>query len=88
MSNRLVASAVVVLILIFGVFSSFFIVNQRQQALVIRFGQITDVKTEPGIYFKLPFAFLDADRVQYVSNQELRLDLDNMRVQVSGGELY
>jgi membrane protease subunit HflC len=88
MSNRLVASAVVVLILIFGVFSSFFIVNQRQQALVIRFGQITDVKTEPGIYFKLPFAFLDADRVQYVSNQELRLDLDNMRVQVSGGKFY
>lgn len=88
MSNRLVASAVVALILIFGVFSSFFIVNQRQQALVIRFGQITDVKTEPGIYFKLPFAFLDADRVQYVSNQELRLDLDNMRVQVSGGKFY
>jgi modulator of FtsH protease HflC len=64
------------------------VVNQRQQAIVIRFGQITDVKTEPGIYFKLPFAFLDADRVQYVSNQELRMDLDNMRVQVSGGKFY
>ena len=88
MSNRLIALGAVVLVLLFGIFSSFFIVNQRQQALVIRFGQITDVKTEPGIYFKLPFAFLDADRVQYVSNQELRLDLDNMRVQVSGGKFY
>jgi membrane protease subunit HflC len=88
MSNRIVISAAVVLVLLFGIFSSFFIVNQRQQAIVIRFGQITDVKTEPGIYFKLPFAFLDADRVQYVSNQELRLDLDNMRVQVSGGKFY
>jgi membrane protease subunit HflC len=87
-TNRLAVSAVAVIILLIVIFSSFFVVNQRQQAIVIRFGQITDVKTEPGIYFKLPFAFLDADRVQFVSNQELRLDLDNMRVQVSGGKFY
>ena len=87
-TNRLAVGAAVIVILLIGVFSSFFVVNQRQQAIVIRFGQITDVKTEPGIYFKLPFAFLDADRVQFISNQELRLDLDNMRVQVSGGKFY
>lgn len=87
-TNRLAVGAGVLLVLLFAVFSSFFVVTQRQQAIVIRFGQITDVKTEPGIYFKLPFTFLDADRVQYVSNQELRLDLDNMRVQVSGGKFY
>ena len=88
MSNRIVIAGGALLVLLFLAYSSFFIVNQRQQAIVIRFGQITDVKTQPGIYFKLPFAFLDADRVQYVSNQELRLDLDNMRVQVSGGKFY
>ncbi len=88
MSNRIAIAGVGILVLLFLVYSSFFVVNQRQQAIVIRFGQITDVKTQPGIYFKLPFAFLDADRVQYVSNQELRLDLDNMRVQVSGGKFY
>lgn len=88
MSNRLAISAAAVIIVLVGIFSSFFVVNARQQAIVIRFGQITDVKTEPGVYFKLPFAFLDADRVQFVSNQELRLDLDNMRVQVSGGKFY
>ncbi|RYE52820.1 MAG: protease modulator HflC, partial [Rhizobiaceae bacterium] len=88
MSNRIAIAGGAVLVLLFLIYSSFFVVNQRQQAIVIRFGQITDVKTDPGIYFKLPFAFLDADRVQYVSNQELRLDLDNMRVQVSGGKFY
>lgn len=88
MSNRIAIAGGAVLVLLFLVYSSFFVVNQRQQAIVIRFGQITDVKTEPGIYFKLPFAFLDADRVQYISNQELRLDIDNMRVQVSGGKFY
>jgi membrane protease subunit HflC len=87
-SNRIAISGAVVLAILLLIYSSFFVVNQRQQAIVIRFGQITDVKTQPGIYFKLPFAFLDADRVQYVSNQELRLDLDNMRVQVSGGKFY
>ena len=54
----------------------------------MRFGQIKDVKTEPGLYFKLPFAFMDADRVQYVEKQALRFDLDNIRVQVSGGKFY
>lgn len=88
MSNRIAIAGGAILVLLFLVYSSFFVVNQRQQAIVIRFGQITDVKTDPGIYFKLPFAFLDADRVTYVSNQELRLDLDNMRVQVSGGKFY
>ena len=87
-SNRIAIGGAVVLAILLLIYSSFFVVNQRQQAIVIRFGQITDVKTDPGIYFKLPFAFLDADRVQYVSNQELRLDLDNMRVQVSGGKFY
>jgi len=31
---------------------------------------------------------MDADRVQYVQLQELRFDLDNIRVQVSGGKFY
>jgi membrane protease subunit HflC len=88
MSNRIAIGGGAILVLLFLIYSSFFVVNQAQQAIVIRFGQITDVKTQPGIYFKLPFAFVDADRVQYVSNQELRLDLDNMRVQVSGGKFY
>ena len=88
MNNRLAIAAAAIFLVFIGIFSSFYVVNQRQQAIVIRFGQITDVKTEPGIHFKLPFAFLDADRVQFISNQELRLDLDNMRVQVSGGKFY
>ncbi|MBL0374411.1 protease modulator HflC [Rhizobium sp. KVB221] len=88
MSNRITISAAIAFVLLLLAFSSFYVVNARQQAIVIRFGQITDVKTEPGVYFKLPFAFLDADRVQYVSNQEMRMDLDNMRVQVSGGKFY
>ena len=87
-SNRLSAIIVAVAALAVIAYSSFFVVDAREQALVLRFGKIQSVKTEPGLYFKLPFTFLDADRVQYVSEQAMRLDLDNIRVQVKGGKFY
>lgn len=88
MSNRLPFFLIALGVVLMVAYSSVFVVNARQQAIVVRFGQIKDVKTEPGLYFKLPFAFMDADRVQYVEDQALRFDLDNIRVQVSGGKFY
>jgi membrane protease subunit HflC len=88
MSNRLAYVLIGLAALLLLVYSSVFVVNERQQAVVVRFGQIQAVHSEPGLYFKLPFAFADADRVQYVPDQALRFDLDNIRVQVSGGKFY
>jgi membrane protease subunit HflC len=87
-SNRLPAFLIGLAIILVLVYSSVFVVNEREQAIVVRFGQIQDVKREPGIYFKLPFSFLDADRVQYIEDRALRFDLDNIRVQVRGGAFY
>jgi Membrane protease subunits, stomatin/prohibitin homologs len=87
-SNKLPAMLIGLAVILFLVYSSIFVVNERQQAIVVRFGEIQDVKTEPGLYFKLPFAFLDADRVQFIEDRALRFDLDNIRVQVSGGAFY
>lgn len=88
MSNRLAYVLIGLAAVLLLVYSSVFVVNERQQAIVVRFGQIQAVHSEPGLYFKLPFAFADADRVQYVEDQALRFDLDNIRVQVSGGKFY
>jgi len=88
MGNRLPAILAVSAFVLVAIYSSFFVVNEREQAIVVRFGEIQDVKSEPGLYFKLPFAFMDADRVQYVEDRALRFDLDNIRVQVSGGKFY
>ncbi|MCG7508101.1 protease modulator HflC [Mesorhizobium retamae] len=88
MANRLPAIIVAIAVLLFLLYSSVFVVNARQQAIVLRFGEIIDVKTEPGIYFKAPFPFFDADTVQLVEKRVLRFDLDNIRVQVSGGKFY
>lgn len=88
MANRLPFLAVIAAVILFLVYSSVFVVKAGQQAIVLRFGEIVDVKTEPGIYFKAPFAFFEADNVQMIENRILRFDLDDIRVQVSGGKFY
>ncbi len=42
-------------LILFGIFSSFFTVNQTQQALVLQFGEPKRIITKPGLAFKLPF---------------------------------
>lgn len=88
MGSRLPAILIVLAVALFAVFSSIFVVNEREQAIVVRFGEIQDVKTEPGLYFKLPFSFVGADQVQFVEDRIMRFDLDDIRVQVSGGAFY
>jgi membrane protease subunit HflC len=88
MSNRLAAVIVAIVVVLILIYSSIFVVSARQQAIVLRFGEIVDVKTSPGLYFKLPFGFFDADTVQFIDKRVKRLDLDNLRVQVSGGKFY
>jgi membrane protease subunit HflC len=84
--NRLVVAVVVVLVGIYLIFSSIFVVNEREQAIVMRFGAITQVHTEPGIYFKIPTSFVDT--VQIIEDRLLRYDIANMTLQVSGGKFY
>ena len=49
--GALLVGAVVVLII---ASMSIFIVDQRQNAIVFRLGEVVSVKTEPGLYFKVP----------------------------------
>lgn len=44
----------IVAIIAAAVLSSVFVVDEREKALVLRFGQIKQVRTEPGIGFKVP----------------------------------
>jgi modulator of FtsH protease HflC len=87
-SSRLPIIGGIVAFLALLAYSSFFVVNERQQAIVLRFGEIVDVKNEPGIYFKMPFSFLEADNVQIIEDRVLRFDLNDIRVQVSGGKFF
>ena len=42
-------------LILFGIFSSFFTVNQTQQALVLQFGEPKRIIQDPGLAYKLPF---------------------------------
>lgn len=86
--NRLTIIGIAVAVVLIGAFSAIFVVNEREQAVVLRFGEIVDVKTEPGLYFKAPFGFIEADNVRIIEDRVLRFDLDDIRVQVSGGKFY
>ncbi|WIY51713.1 protease modulator HflC [Devosia sp. YIM 151766] len=86
MTNRLFIIGAVIIAALYVLFSSIYIVDEREQAIVMRFGQITDVRTEPGLYFKIPTDIVDS--VQIVDDRLLRYDIANMRVQVSGNAFY
>ena len=84
--NRLVIAIVALVIVGYELFSSVFIVNEREQAIVTRFGEITREVEEPGLYFKVPTDFVE--QVQYIDKRLLRYDLERIRLQVSGGQFY
>ncbi len=84
--NRLIALGIGAVVVLYMLFSSIYVVNARQQAIVLRFGQITAVRDAPGIYFKLPTTIVDT--VQLIDNRLLRYDIANMQLQVNDGATY
>lgn len=85
-SNKITIILIAVLATVYIIFSSLFVVNEREQAIVTRFGEITRVHTEPGVYFKIPTDIVES--VQLIEDRLLHYDLDDITVQVSGGKFY
>jgi modulator of FtsH protease HflC len=52
--------------------SAIFIVDERQQAILFQLGEVVDVKTSPGLYFKIPIA----QNVRYFDSRILTMDAD------------
>ena len=51
--SRILALAVLLVILLI-LFGSMYIVHQNEYGIVWQFGAVNSVKSEPGLYFKLP----------------------------------
>jgi membrane protease subunit HflC len=84
--RRLTAFLILVVVVAALLYSSIFVVNEREQALVLRFGEIDQVIREPGIYFKIPTAIVDS--VQIIEDRLLNFELEDLRVQVRDGRRY
>ncbi|WP_181707304.1 protease modulator HflC [Chthonobacter rhizosphaerae] len=80
------ASLIVAAIVLLVVYSSTFIVSEREQAIQLRFGEIQRVITEPGIYFKVPTNTVDT--VQIIDKRLLAIELSDKVVQVNDGRRY
>ncbi len=83
----LIAAGVLALALLIGLFSSFYFVNQTEEALVLQFGAPQSVITEPGLHFKTPFTqnvvffdkrvlLLDAPTEEVIASDKKRMMVD------------
>jgi modulator of FtsH protease HflC len=68
--SSVLAGIVVVLVLVGS--QVIYIVDERQQALLFQLGEVVSVKTEPGLYFKIPIA----QNVRYFEKRILTMDAE------------
>jgi membrane protease subunit HflC len=64
------------LLILFGLYSAVFVVDEREKALILQFGQVKSVKTEPGIKLKIPFI----QQVDRYDDRILSLDTNPLEV--------
>jgi membrane protease subunit HflC len=70
--GKLVAVAVIALLVIVTALSAFYVVDERQKVIVVRFGQILRHDDKPGIHMKTPFI----DEARYFDSRILTLDAE------------
>lgn len=81
MKNSLVITVAVVLFL---AWLSYFVVDEREKAIVQRFGEINRIVEAPGLYFKVPFA----DTVTKIEDRILIWEDNDRRVQDKDNQVY
>ena len=63
---------VLAVVLVVGIFTSFYTVDDKQQAVVTTFGAVSDI-TEPGLHFKAPFGIQQVHKVDVNVYQKIEL---------------
>jgi modulator of FtsH protease HflC len=74
----------VVAALLLVIYLSYFVVNEKQKALVLRFGNISRVIEDPGLYFKMPFA----DTVTTIEDRAMVWEMNDRPVQDIASQVY
>ena len=64
------------LLLFVVMMSALYSVDQREYALQLRFGEVKEIRTQPGLYIKAPFT----DSVQRIDRRTLRADIPPRQV--------
>ena len=69
--TKLVIAGVVILALVITLFTALYVVDETEQVVVTRFGEVRAIQTSPGLYIKAPFGI---DRVVSFDRRVLRID--------------
>ena len=69
---KIATAAAVVIVVLIGVLTCFYTVDDKQQAVVTTFGKVTDI-ADPGLHFKLPFGIQQAHKVDVNVYQKIEL---------------
>ena len=69
--RNLVIAGVVILVALITLLTSLYVVDETEQVVVTRFGDVRAVQTSPGLYMKAPFG---VDRVISYDRRVLRID--------------
>ena len=69
--GKLVIAGVVILVAIITLYTALYVVDETEQAVVTRFGDVRAIQTSPGLYIKAPFG---VDRVITYDRRVLRVD--------------
>ena len=70
MKNKMTNILIGVVVVLITMSLSMFVVDQRQAAIVLQLGEMVSVKTEPGLYFKVPLM----QNVRFFDSRILTLD--------------
>ena len=70
--RKIVLFSLLGLFVLIGVLTSFYTVDDKQQAVVTTFGKVSDI-TDPGLHFKLPFGIQQAHKVDVNVYQKIEL---------------
>ena len=70
--GKMILICAIALFLLIGIFTSFYTVDDKQQAVVTTFGKVTDI-INPGLHFKLPYGIQKVSRVDVNVYQKIEL---------------
>ncbi len=71
-TSTLIWTAVILVLLFVGISTSFYTVDDKEQAVVTTFGKVTDI-TDAGVHFKLPFGIQEVQKVEANVYQKIEL---------------
>jgi len=79
MNTRLLFILAAIVVVLYGITDTYYVVRQTEQAIVFQFRSIAHVVDKPGLHFKVPYI----QNVEYIDKRVLALDAPSQEIMMS-----